>query len=87
MFTVEINAETRTPQGIPISTFYRSTRQESIPAAYAWVKNIERALSVQHTRAYVTIRRDDGTLHQHYQWRYYGGPRRPYCPSKRRKYR
>jgi len=86
MFTVEINAETRTPQGVPISTFYRSAHQETVAAAHAWVAKIDRALHHQFTRAHVTIRTEGGSIYQHYNW-VPTGPRRPYCPSKRRKYR
>lgn len=86
MYTVEVNAETRTPQGIPISTFYKSTRQETVAAAHAWVAKIDRALHSQFTRAHVTIRTEAGAIYQHYHW-VPTGPRRPYCPSKRRKYR
>jgi len=87
MFRAEINAETRTTYGGPISTFYRSTAQPTMAAVYDWVKYVERGLSLHHTTAYITIRREDGTIHQHYRWTYSGGPRRPYCPGKRRKYR
>lgn len=81
MFEATINAETVTPQGKVISTFYRHTVVGSLGDAHVWVKRITRAF-VRSTRAYVTIR-DNTTFETvtHYRWEYTGGSR--YCPGRR----
>jgi hypothetical protein len=74
VYTAEIIAETRT-HGVPISSLYRHTQNESLPAVVAWVANVTRAYD-KRTIAYVTVTAND-TLQivQRYRWE---------CPANRR---
>ena len=81
MLTAVINAETRTPQGKVVSTFYRHTTVATLPEAYEWVNRITRAFT-RHTYAYVTISDNPTfTTVAHYRWTYTG--HRQWCPSRR----
>ena len=81
MLEAVVNAETLTPQGKTIATYYRHSRHATLPEAYAWVARVTRAFTAR-TRAYVTI--TDLPAFKtvtHYRWEYTGGRR--YCPSRR----
>jgi hypothetical protein len=83
VFTAEIIAETRT-HGVPISSLYRHTCQESLPAVVAWVNNVTRAYT-KATVAYVTVT-DNDTLEvvKRYRWECPNN-RRPWNPPKRKR--
>ena len=83
MFTAEIIAETRT-HGVPISSLYRHTQNESLPEVVAWVANVTRAYT-RATVAYITVTNND-TLEVVRRYRWECPPnRRPYTPAKRRR--
>ncbi len=83
MYTAEIIAETRT-HGVPISSLYRHTQNESLPAVVAWVANVTRAYN-KATVAYITVTNND-TLEvvQRYRWECPNN-RRPWNPPKRKR--
>lgn len=83
MFLAEINAETRTRQGVTIDTLYRSARCETMADTLRWVDTVTRALEARRSVAHVTIRDGAGALVQHYRWQYEGSPR--WCPSTHRR--